>query len=491
MKYINNIHLFSLCFLFLFTSKSVLSINYVRLPLKIIDFPSKEELSIINAQSLLVKLSRTRFQTNIIIGSNKQVLPCDISFEHYPLYVSSKLCEENIIKYNQDMSSSFINYDKIDGNNLNQNCLKCNTTKDVFYFNNDNNAVPLLFVLGSMLQSEFKSISAEIGFRPTKPKTDPSVLNILLQLKKANLISTKNFFFHLDTNQNKGDLFLGAYNDKFFQNSEKFKYFYVSAANGNIEYWEFLLDNAYYGQKYIGEKNKVVFSLKQCFIYVPYYMKKILDNDFFKALYDKKKCDLINLDKTSTFFYVCDDNIDIYQMKDFRFFPTNLYEPIEFVLSPKDLFIHFGNNKLLYIIGFNYDIDYWKFNLPFIMKYQPIFDIENKIISIYNDINLFNENDLINSINNNSQNTNKEIKEKEGKKYTNNILFFILSLFLIFILIIIVRKAFFCIKMGKQKEKEKENREGQLLEFQYMNYDNNEDSNEKNEKNLNENKILI
>ena len=120
-------------------------------------------------------------------------------------------------------------------------------------------------------------------------------------------------------------------------------------------------------------------------------MKKILDENFFKKFCEQKICDLINLNKTSTYFYVCDDNVDISEMKNFSFFPTNLNEPIEFILTPKDLFYKFGKNKLLYIVGFNYDIDYWKFNLPFIMKYQPIFDLDNKIISIYNDLNLFSE----------------------------------------------------------------------------------------------------
>ena len=120
---------------------------------------------------------------------------------------------------------------------------------------------PLLFILSSILGKEFKSISAKIGFKQTKPKKDPSVLNILLQLKKAN--------------------------KKYFKNLEKFKYFYISAENGNIQNWEFLLDNDYYGKKYIWEKNKVILSLKQYFIYVSFYVKQILNNDFFKELYDK------------------------------------------------------------------------------------------------------------------------------------------------------------------------------------------------------------
>ena len=489
MKYIYNINILFFYLLLFFPSKFVSSNKYLKLPINLIGFPSKEELSSISIDNLLMKLSKARIQTNITIGYNKQILPCEISFEHYPVYVSSILCEENIIKFNQYVSRTFINYDKIEGYNLNQNCLKCNSSKDVFYFNHYkiNEEVHLFFILGSMLQTEFKSVSAEIGFKPTKSKTEPGVLNLLLQLKKANLIFHKNFFFHLNINENKGDLLLGAYNEKFFQNSQKYKYFYVSAENGNIENWEFLLDNAYYGKKYIGDKNKVVISLKEYFIYVPFYMKDILDKEFFKELYDKKVCDLINLNNTSTNFYICDDNIDINKMKDFSFYPMNLNEPIEFILSPKDLFYKFGKNKLLYIIGFNYGIDYWKFNLPFIMKYQPIFDLDNKIISIYNDLNSFSENDFVFDDNQNNNKGNNEFKEKEGNNYRKKIFYFFLILILILIILISFKQIFNFYKKGKSKECS----ESQLLEFRDMS-NHNEDSQENNKKNnSSENKIMI
>ena len=130
-----------------------------------------------------------------------KLFPVDFSFEHYPVYVSSILCEENIIKFNQKTSISF---NKIDFKyNLNQNCLRCNISKDIFYFNDHNNNnnkdinmdTPLLFILSSILGKEFKLISTKIGFKQTKPKKDPSVLNILLQLKKANKKYFKNLVF--------------------------------------------------------------------------------------------------------------------------------------------------------------------------------------------------------------------------------------------------------------------------------------------------------
>ena len=165
-----------------------------------------------------------------------------------------------------------------------------------------------------------------------------------------------------------------------------------------------------------------------------------------------KQCDIINLNNTSTYFYICDDTIDIYKMKKFSFFPNSLNEPIEFILSPEDLFFKFGKNKPLYIIGFNYDIDYWKFNLPFIMKYQPIFDIENKIITIYNDLNLFNESDF--NIDTNTKNTNNELKGGKTKRETNFfkiISIFIYCLFLKLIKFITTKKKLFHYRQGKYK----------------------------------------
>ena len=486
MKSIINKIYFSFILFIILTEVS--SQKYLKLPLNIVSFPNEKELLSITTENVLVMLSKSRLQTELTLGSNKQKLPTDISFEHYPVYISSILCEENIIKFNQASSTSFIDYGKIDGLNLNQNCLKCNISKDDFYFNYINNNeqgnsdIPITFIIGYMLQSQYNSISAEIGFSPTKPKKDPSVLNFLVQLKKSNLISNKNFMFHLNLNEKKGDLLLGAYNNKFYQNSEKFKYFYVSAENGNIQYWEFLLDNAYYGKKYISEKNKVVISLNQYFIYVPFYMKQILDEDFFKELYDKKICDLINLNKTSTYFYVCDDSININKMKIYYFFPNNLNEPIEFVLSPKDLFLKFGKNKLLYIVGFNYDIDYWHFNLPFIMKYQPIFDLENKIIAFYNDLNLFNESDFTQEPNSNISNNEKN---QRGAGYYVKVIFIIfLILFLIITIFVLVRKALFNYKQKMQKDYN----ESQFLEFKDMS-DHNEDS--KDNKNDTKSKLNI
>lgn len=489
MKNILNKIYFSFILFFLFTEVS--SQKYLKLPLNIVSFPNEQELSSITAENLLVMLSKARLQTELTLGSNKQTLPTEISFEHYSVYISSILCEENIIKFNHASSASFIDYGKIDGTNLNQNCIKCNISKDDFYFNYINNNeqgnsdIPITFILGYMLQSQHNSISAEIGFLPTKPKKDPSVLNFLVQLKKSNLISNKNFMFHLNLNEKKGHLLLGAYNNKFYQNSDKFKYFYVSAENGNIQYWEFLLDNAYYGKKYISEKNKVVLSLNQYFIYFPYYMKKILDEDFFKELYDKKMCDLINLNKTSTYFYICDNSININKMKNYYFFPNNLNEPIEFVLSPKDLFLKFGKNKLLYIVGFNHDIDYWHFNLPFIMKYQPIFDLENKIIAFYNDLNLFNESDFTQEGNSNININNNEKNQRGAGYYVKVIFIIFLILFLIITIFVLVRKALFNTKLKKPKE----TRESQLLEFKDMSEQNNEDS--KGNKNDTKNKLNI
>ena len=118
MKNIKILNKLFFSFFLFFLTQAVSSQKYLKMPLNIVNFPNEQELLSITAENLLVKLSKTKLQTEITIGSNKQKLPADISFEHYAVYISSILCEENIIKFNQDTSSSFFNYGKIDGLNL-------------------------------------------------------------------------------------------------------------------------------------------------------------------------------------------------------------------------------------------------------------------------------------------------------------------------------------------------------------------------------------
>ena len=137
---------------------------------------------------------------------------------------------------------------------------------------------------------------------------------------------------------------------------------------------------------------------------------------------------------------------------------------------------------MLYIVGFNYDIDYWHFNLPFIMKYQPIFDLENKIIAFYNDLNLFNESDFTQEPN---SNINNNEKNQRGAGYYVKVIFIIfLILFLIITIFVLVRKALFNYKQKMQKDYN----ESQFLEFKDMS-DHNEDS--KDNKNDTKSKLNI
>lgn len=444
--------------------KDNIFINYFKLPFEISGLPTKEELITISPKNLIYKLSKVRIKTNLTIGSNKQILPTDISLDHFQLYVSGNKCKEkNLIIFNQDKSKSFIDLNKIDSYNFNQNCLKCNISKDYFYFENNiniNNKIQLSFVLGSLLKEEFKDISAEIGFKPNKDKNEPSINNFLTQLKFQKSISNRNFMLNFFKNKESiidGQLIIGGFSDKYYQNSEKLKYFYISAENRNIEGWEFLLENAYYGKKYISRDNKVIISTKDMFIHPPFYMKKFLDIEFFNEYVNKSLCQLYNLENTSSYFYECDDRININKMKNFVFYPQNLNDPAEIVFSPEDLFYKFNNNKYLFLMEFNDNASNWIFCLLFIMKYQPIFDIDNKIISILNNIDedfLYNKRSQKNKLNANERNIN----------YKKEILisFLIIALLLtIFILLKIMTKYY-------KKRNPKEIKESQYLEFRDM-----------------------
>jgi len=151
-------------------------------------------------------------------------------------------------------------------------------------------------------------------------------------------------------------------------------------------------------------------------------------------------------------------------MKNFTFYPQNLNEPIEITFTPKDLFYKLNDNKYLFLMEFNEHNNEWIFSLTFIMKYQPIFDMENKLISIYDNIDFINDIDFLK----NEKTENNELNNiKNNKKNsTNKLILFVLLFFLLLMLIIIIKNMIKCFRKKKVKDK----KETKYLEFRDMSY---------------------
>ena len=89
-------------------------------------------------------------------------------------------------------------------------------------------------------------------------------------------------------------------------------------------------------------------------------------------------------------FFVCDKSIS------FKYFPKIIFKSNEldysFVLNYEDLFKEI-NGKLYLLIDFEYDLknfNKWRLGIPFLKKYQFIFDYSNKKIGFYSNKNFNN-----------------------------------------------------------------------------------------------------
>ena len=109
---------------------------------------------------------------------------------------------------------------------------------------------------------------------------------------------------------------------------------------------------------------------------------KIINNTFFKEYVEKGICEYKLSDNNIIYYFECNNNVNINKFPKLKFYQKIMNYTFE--LDYNDLFI-LKDNKLYFLIGFNKRSSYdWTFGIPFLKKYQLIFDQEREIIGIYN-----------------------------------------------------------------------------------------------------------
>ena len=213
--------------------------------------------------------------------------------------------------------------------------------------------------------------------------------------------------------------------------------------------WSIKFDEIYFYQN--KEKNlinndlRAIFSFsKQIIIGTSQYKDLIIDN-FFKEYFDKKICEHEILYKISYSLIKC-------VKKDFEKnlikFPELYFNNKElqtiFNLTYKDLFMTFDKEIYFLIIFRTWlekENDVWELGVPFLKKYQMIFNSDTKKIGYYTNIN------------NNDINTNSTVN-KDNEINSNNFSFrtfieIIFAVLFVMLLILLIKKIY----MNKIKQK--------------------------------------
>ena len=335
----------------------------------IFNFKKKKYVQNLN-QTLIEFLFNNQLETEINIGTPNQKIPILIQQKTFCLYITSSKCEGNIIKFDQNSSSTFELINNIPIQYFYQDFTFAIKSND--NLNNDNIKFEKI---NFFLISQYKfNISGVLGLRIFNDEKD---YNLIYQLKKKKIIKSYNFYIKY-INENEGKLFIG----NLFNEKVKFTKEVLDIKNR----FGIIFDNIYSGNEEVYCYIKGFFQIENGFIRGDYQYKNDVQRYFFKDYIIQNKCHsdfFIDKWKEMNIYYYCDDDINLDKFKTLKFFIKDVNLTFEF--NSKDLFYKSGN-QIYFLIYFNdkKNVD-WILGEPFLKKYLIGFDQDKKIILFLND----------------------------------------------------------------------------------------------------------
>ena len=323
-----------------------------------------------------------KIYTNITIGTPFQQIKSYINFKEFFTFLSGNQTD---IKFNYNKSNSFISNYKLEYFSIKYFSYGYNSY-DNFIFNDENNEIKFInnfsFILAMQgTLNENISLPGLIGLKIYDNTLKYKYNNFINQLKEKNIIFSYAFSINYNKDSDsEGNIIIGEYedNNKFLLDFE-----FSRSEYNNYEY-RLILENITYSN-YTIEKDLITeFDLNINNIIGSTQLRDILKQNFFDELIEKKLCNESLYMSFRMLYFKCNDTIDITKFKTIYLKFSGLGKIFE--LNYNDLFKKHG--KIYYfLMTFDTKIPY-KIGLgvPFLKKYQFIFDQDKKIIGYYKNI---------------------------------------------------------------------------------------------------------
>ena len=457
-----------------------------------------------SATELINILFENDFYTSMQLGDKGQKYFGIISFDdHHPI-LSESNCEKmknfngnkNIMKDRYIIDKS--NTKKYLGNTTDYlNALKfVEFYSEIFWYynetlieSNENNIQKTEIFL--IMDNSRKTINSpkclSIGLNePFKVYSNPSPPHFIDDLRSKNKIETQDWTIKF-TEQNKGQLIIGDLPHNY--EKDTFKYNENNYTKCNTECiitffqpWGIEMKEIYFNNKANDKiivnknNNKLLLVYNFGFIIGSKSYKDLIYENYFQNLINENICALekSNITKYNQshyfiktegdyFIFICQKEKMDNHIKDFPilFLSHIKYEYI-FELTYNDLFKEINGYYYFMVIFPNINLDVydinekeeWHLGIPFLRKYQFVFNFDYKTIGFYK----FKNMDYQNEKNKNETNNNNE------NKGINKILLIILEIIIILLLIIV---SFF---IGKYLSKQRKKRANELKDedFEYI-----------------------
>ena len=321
-----------------------------------------------------------KIYTNISIGTPSQIIKSYINCKEFFTFFSGN---QSNIKFNYNNSNSFISDYKLEYFSMKYFSYGYNSY-DNFIFDGENetkyiqNFSFILAMKGPL--NDNISIPGIIGLKMYDNTFKYKYNNIINQLKKKNIILSYAFSINYNKDSDsEGNIIIGEYEDK----NQYILNFEFSRTEYNDYEYRLILENITYSN-YTIESNLITeFDLNINNIVGSIQLKDILKQSFFGELIEKKLCNESLYMSYRMIYIQCKDNIDITKFKTIYLKFNGLGKVFE--LNYNDLFKKHGN-LYYFLMTFDTKIPYKVcLGVPFLKKYQFIFDQDKKIIGYYKD----------------------------------------------------------------------------------------------------------
>jgi hypothetical protein len=399
-----------------------LSLSYIKIPFE------KKYKEKITEDNYIDSLLNSKLICELEIGTPNQNLPLTLKLNQYPTYISSsQIKNPNIIKFDEMKSSSYKklqnNSEKFDYQDFSYGIKSI----DKFYFEKNNKThQEITFILATkLIINETGVLGLDTNFVRHINLGDTSLLK---QLKANNYINTYAFSFDF----NNFNLILGGYLSDYDDNYNDEDLIKVTnEIDTTYVKWNLKSEKIFYDNESLFTFNFGFLEPSiNAIIGTKMFYNKIFD-DFFEEYLNNNIChqkiieSYILEEKNQFLFFYCDKDINVEKFKKLIF----IYDRFNFELGFNELFQMF-EKKYYFLIGFYYKNNQvmdrkWVFGEPFFKKHSIVIDQNKKIIGIYT--------------------------KKRGNFTSNNILFVVILVFLIFIAILLMVYLYKFLRKNKGK----------------------------------------
>ena len=348
---------------------NISSQKYVKYPFKRLKPQSNKPL----VETIL----QNDLEITIEIGTPPQKINLNLRSQYYTFFVSGSKVNYPIKKFNENESNTCKILNDTLSSYLGQEYSKGYKISETIKINGKKiNNITLI------LASEINYIeSGNIGLRPIESGYTLGDFNFIYQIKKS--ANFDNYSFSLNyLDDDNGELIIGTYPHNYDKRyNEKNLIFHKIGIYRDGLYWLFNVNNIKYGNStLINYDYKCLINIEFGLISAPGSMRSY----FLDSYLSKNKCNPLVVN--NIIFYFCpEDNIK--NFKDLVFYSKEFN--YEFVFTYKDLFIKDNDKYIFGIVFYDNVLQYnsvWIFGHLFLKKYFLTFDLDKRIIGLYNKI---------------------------------------------------------------------------------------------------------